>query len=92
MLPNETILQEADRLINGDRQKAYGNAFDDFSTTARLWEVVLGLKANSISPEQVALCMVQLKVSRELRNPKRDNRVDMAGYTGCLEKVIQERG
>jgi hypothetical protein len=33
-----------------------------------------------ISPEQVALCMVTLKVAREVFSPKRDNLVDAIGY------------
>jgi hypothetical protein len=31
--------------------------------------------------------MVGVKMSREVNRPKRDNRVDMAGYTGTLELV-----
>lgn len=84
----ETILEEADRLVDGDRQSDYGHPLDDFSKTAKLWSVILG---TDVTPEQVALCMVQVKVSRELNKPKRDNRVDAAGYLKTLDMVIVER-
>lgn len=91
---SETILQEAQRLVYGDRQASYGNPFDDFSKTAALWTVVLGdilQSGTKVTPEQVAMCMVQVKVSRQLHGPKRDNLVDGAGYFATLELVIEER-
>jgi len=83
-----SILEEAQELIHGDRHEDYGHPFKDFSKTARLWSVVLGV---DVTPEQVALCMVCLKISRELHRPKRDNIVDAAGYLGTLEMVLDYR-
>ena len=40
-----------------------------------------------LSAEKVALCMVALKISRELNSHKRDNLVDMAGYAGTIELI-----
>lgn len=91
---NETILQEAQKLVYGDRQASYGSPFDDFSKTAALWTVILGdalQPGAKVTPEHVALCMVQVKVSRQLHGPKRDNLVDGAGYFATLELVIEER-
>lgn len=82
------ILKEADRLINGDRNDAYGHPLEDFSRVARLWSVAL---EKEISAEQAILCMILLKVSREMHKHKDDTLVDVAGYATCLQKVIEKR-
>lgn len=85
---SESVFQEAERLVGGDRQEAYGHPFEDFSKTAGLWSVILDTE---VTPEKVALCMVAVKISRELNRPKRDNRVDGIGYFGTLDMVVEER-
>jgi len=81
---NTTILQEAQDVVYGDRQEDYGSVTQNFTTIAQLWSAVLGIK---VSPEQVGLCMIQVKVAREMNKPKRDNLVDICGYAACLEKM-----
>jgi hypothetical protein len=80
----ETAIGEATRLVYGDRGGNYGHPYKDYSKTAALWSVILG---NKVSAEQAILCMVAVKISREMHIPKRDNRVDMAGYAECLNRV-----
>lgn len=84
----ESVTAEADRLVSGDRGADYGRPIDDFSKTAVLWGVILGVE---VTPEQVALCMAMVKVSRQLNKHKRDNLVDLCGYTKCLDMVIEDR-
>lgn len=81
------ILTEAKGLVFGDRQDDYGHPFDDMSRTAKIWSAILG---RTVTPSQVALCMVGVKMSREVNRPKRDNRVDGAGYFGVLQ-MVRER-
>lgn len=90
-LPDETILEEAQRLVFGPRQEAYGHPIDDFSRTGRMWGALLGLHRD-VTAAEVAACMVALKLSREMFKPGRDNRVDAAGYVGTLELVRQAEG
>jgi hypothetical protein len=85
---SDSVLVEAEEIVNGPRQHDYGHPLDNFAHTAALWSPILGIV---VTPEQVALCMVQLKVSRECHRPKRDNLVDMAGYVATLQKVLDER-
>ena len=85
----ETVLQEAQRLVYGNRGASYGHPFDDFSRTAAIWSAILGTK---VQPDQVALCMIGVKVSRECNKPGRDNATDIAGYAGTLEMVRQKQG
>ena len=83
------ILQEADILVNGDRNKDYGSPLEDWTRTAKIWSAILGC---DVKPEQVGLCMIGLKISRQCHKSKRDNLVDIAGYAGCIEKLEIENG
>ena len=86
----ESVCEEADRLVSGDRQSTYGHPFDDFSKTGRLWAVILGLP--EVTPEQVALCMGMVKVSRLLNSPDhRDSLVDLCGYAKTYHLVRERR-
>jgi hypothetical protein len=84
----ETGLQEAQRLVYGDRGEAYGHPLDDYSRTAEIWSAILG---HTVTAEQAILCMIGVKLSRECHAPKRDNMVDAAGYAECLLRVRSER-
>ena len=86
--PPESIAQEAHRIVLGDRQEAYGHPADDFARTAALWAPILGCE---VTAEQVALCLIQVKVSREVHAPKRDNRTDIAGYALTLDLIAQRK-
>lgn len=82
------ILEEANSLVHGDRQAAYGHPIDDFSRTAKMWSAILGAP---VTPEQVGLCMCAVKISRQCNRPKRDNMVDLAGYAATVEMVLEEQ-
>jgi len=75
--PRLTILEEAQDLVNGDRQKSYGDAYESFDRIAKMWSAYKGIK---ITPKDVASMMILMKVSRSVTSSKRDNWVDMAGY------------
>jgi hypothetical protein len=87
---DENILQEADRIINGERRESYGGALESFERIAKLWEPILQ-DVDDITAEHVALCMIQLKIARYLVGAQRDSLVDIAGYAGCIEKIENER-
>lgn len=81
---NESILQEAERIINGDRREAYGDVKESFENVAKGWAVIFG---NEVSGRQVGLAMSWLKICRENNNHKRDNLVDLAGYAALIDKL-----
>ena len=85
----EPVTLEAHRIVNGARQADYGHPLDDFTRTGKLWSALLGCE---VTPEQVALCMVALKLSRQCNRPKRDNLTDGCGYLQTIELIEQERG
>lgn len=86
----QTVLQKAQELIYGDRQKAYGSAKKNFGDIAIGWENIVGAP---VSAEQVALMMIWLKVCRisaglnRGEQPHEDSVIDIAGYAGCIEKL-----
>lgn len=89
---SESPLVEALRLTTGDRQSSYGHPLQDFSRTAGLWNSLLMEKLKKpLTPEDVAMAMICLKLSREQNKPKRDNLVDIAGYVNCLQMVIDQK-
>jgi hypothetical protein len=84
-----SILQEAEDIVSGARQAAYGHPLDDFSKTAKMWSGLFGVE---ITAEQVALGMMAVKMSRLLNTPNhRDSMVDIAGYAKTYQLVTQER-
>lgn len=80
----DSINHEAHKIINGARQTAYGSPTESFSKIAVLWSEVLN---THVTPEQVLLCMIQLKVVRAMNGGERDNFVDIAGYAGLSEML-----
>ena len=82
-----SILHEADQLINGPRQHAYGHPVDNFGRIAAIWTVLL---ETPITAEQVGLCMAALKLARQVHQPSRDNLVDACGYLGAVELIQNE--
>lgn len=89
LMPEDSILSEAHRLVHGGRGQDYGHPYEDLSRTAKIWSAILGIE---VTPQQVALCMIGVKISRECHRPKRDNRVDIAGYAETLDMVANYRG
>ena len=81
----ETILEEALRLIRGDREKEYGDVSVSFERIAQLWSTYLGTDVNEAD---VASMMILLKVSRTRNGYHRDSFVDIAGYAALAGVVV----
>jgi hypothetical protein len=84
----ETILEEAQRLVHGARGDAYGHPLDDYTRVTQAFNALTG---HTLTAEEGVLFMVCVKLSRESHVPKRDNRVDGAGYLECLDMIRTER-
>lgn len=80
-----TIATEAITIVTGTRREAYGHPSQNFQDIADLWSVILG---TDVTAHQVALCMVQVKIARELHAPKRDNLVDAVGYILAYDSTL----
>jgi hypothetical protein len=82
---DQTILEEAAELVAGPRKALYGKPSENWGKTAKVWSVILGIE---VTAEQAVLCMIGAKLVREAHKPKRDNRVDICGYTEVLDQII----
>ncbi len=79
----------ANNIVNGDRRAAFGHPLDEMTRTGQMWGAILGVP--SITGEQVALCMIAVKLSRQVNRSGFDNLTDIAGYAECIAKIEQER-
>ena len=86
-MTKETIFQEAERIIVGDRQEDYGPLRKSFERIAEMWSVIL---ERMVTVEQVGLCMIAFKLCRQCHRAKRDNLVDVAGYARILEMLADD--
>jgi Domain of unknown function (DUF6378) len=79
------VCSRAADLVGGDRAHQYGSARSLHARIAALWSVHLG---HSITPHDVALMMLLLKVSRAAGGTfNADNYVDAAGYAGIAAEL-----
>lgn len=78
------ILDVANEITAGDRQASYGEPAVDFSKTGKIWSAILGVE---VSAEQVALCMIGVKISRLCHAYNFDSVTDIAGYARTLQMV-----
>lgn len=79
------ILKKAQDVVNGDRDKEYGQPEDNFAVIADLWSAYKGVKFTRVD---VSMMMSLLKIARIRSNPdKPDSYVDLAGYAACAAEV-----
>jgi len=88
--PKTSVLEEAQTIIYGDREKTYGHPAKNLKTIANMWNAYMNNMddANfSVSPKDVAAMMMLVKVARFANDPShRDNLVDVCGYAALIER------
>ena len=68
-----------------ERRDDYGDPAEQFRAIADRWSITLG---TPITPSQVALCMIDLKLARLAYDPGHiDSMVDVIGYAALLREV-----
>ena len=88
-------LEEAAKIISGNRQDDYGTPEDSFSRIADYWNDYLIHKnitdnSHSLYPVDVAAMMILFKIAREEHSHKHDNLVDICGYTAILDDMYKD--
>lgn len=91
---SNSILEEADKIVYGDREKTYGHPAKNLLTIAGMWEHYLysrGLideNSEGLRAEDVAVMMILLKCARLGNQPDhKDSIIDIAGYAALIERV-----
>lgn len=84
----ETLKDVAKTLC--DRQNRYGDPRECFGDITRMWNLMgFRVRDSLLTPADVALAMIALKMCRQQASSSQDNWVDIAGYAtlaAALEK------
>lgn len=84
-MKGDTVNEEAQKLIFGDREAEYGHPAENLGRIATLWSAYL---KQEVTAADVATMMILLKVARlKTGVGSRDTWVDIAGYAGLLERI-----
>ena len=68
-----------------ERRDDYGDPAEQFRAIADRWSITLG---TPVTPVQVALCMIELKLARLAYDPGHvDSLVDVIGYAALMREV-----
>ena len=79
------ILNRASVLVQGQREKDYGDKKENHNNIAKLWSAYLGI---SVTAHDVALMMVLLKMARtKLVQVSRDTYIDMSAYSAIAGEI-----
>jgi hypothetical protein len=81
---SQDLLDEAKKLIGGDRQEDYGDKLKNHQNIADFWSVFLQKK---ITAHDVAICMALVKVARLMNQHKKDSYLDMAAYAAIAGEI-----
>jgi uncharacterized protein DUF6378 len=82
----EDLLLQAAKIVK-ERHAAYGHSKTMMASVARRWSETLG---QTVTPEEVVLCLIDLKLVRLAHNPQhRDSILDVAGYAAVLDEVAK---
>ena len=83
-MTGEQMLQHVAGIL-ADRGSAYGDAATSMAAVAARWSITLG---RPVTPTQVVLCLIDLKLTRLQHNPTHQDSVcDLAGYAAVLQEV-----
>lgn len=85
-MTSEQMLQDAAGII-AERGAGYGDAAASMTNIAARWSITLGC---AVTPAQVVLCLIDLKLTRLGHDPTRhDSVLDVIGYAALLPEVIR---
>lgn len=84
--PAEMFLRHVAQVI-AERSVQYGDAGSNMAAIARRWSATLG---HEITPAQVVLCLLDLKLARFAHDPAHeDSAVDVCGYAALLAEIAK---
>ena len=84
--PAEKFLKHVANVI-AERSTQYGDAAGNMAAIAARWSSTLG---HEISPPQVVLCLLDLKLARLAHDPTHeDSAVDVCGYAALLHELTE---
>lgn len=89
------LAADAHAIVHGAREDEYGSKLQNFTQIAMLFQGTLATKLlpnSRITPEDVALLMMQVKIARLAKSPDHhDSILDVAGYAICYDELQAQR-
>jgi hypothetical protein len=86
MSANRERLFDQARILTQDRGRVYGSPYSNHKRIAELWS---GILETPITPHQVVLAMVAVKLARLVESPSHfDSQVDAIAYMGFYQDVL----
>ncbi len=84
-MKSNQVLNRASVLVQGQREKDYGDKKENHNNIAKLWSAYLGI---SVTAHDVALMMVLLKMARtKLGQVSEDTYIDMSAYGAIAGEI-----
>ena len=84
--PAERFLKHVAQVV-AERSAQYGDAADNMAAIAARWSGTLG---REVTPAQVVLCLLDLKMARLAHDPTHeDSAVDVCGYAALLRELTE---
>ena len=84
-MKSNQFLNQASVLVQGQREKDYGDKVDNHNNIAKLWSAYLDIK---IEAHDVAIMMALLKIARtKLGAVSKDTYIDMSAYSAIAGEI-----
>lgn len=82
----QSVLRRAEAIAM-ERQQSYGDPAASMAAVAARWSITLG---QPVTPEQVVLCLIDLKLARLSHNSVHYNSaVNICGYAALLNEIAR---
>ena len=85
-MKRDEVLAKAGELINGDRKEDYGDAYLNHMRIAEFWNNYLDHEIK-LTPTDVAIMMMLVKIARCIHSYKDDSFVDICGYAALAGEM-----
>ena len=87
-----SVLQEAHKIIYGDREQTYGHPDKNLQTISKMWNAyITAVGQRELNAKDVAILMILLKTARLANDPNnRDSVVDICGYAALIERCTND--
>jgi len=87
-----SVLQEAHKIIYGDREQTYGHPDKNLKTISKMWNAyITAVGERELNAKDVAILMILLKTARLANDPNnRDSIVDICGYAALIERCTND--
>ncbi len=92
VISSESMVGEALKIRQGNREQVYGHPAQNFTTIAHFWSAWLSVRLKAeclLDGADVGYMMQLMKLARLANSPRhRDSQVDVIGYADCVDMVI----